>query len=142
MNGRIYGMSNKTALVFAFSVLGLTGCKTLENASTLMASASNPVVTAASKAGATKQSVLATGVKPTREQPTKKINGTCLDFSLNESKGGTDYYVAVNSEGRVVATGFATCAHAENEGIIHSNQPPEMKSKSNKELLRTILESD
>lgn len=135
-------MSNKAVFVFAFYVLGLTGCKTLENASTLIAFSPDPVVTASSKAGATKQSVLAAGVKPTREQPTKNIKGTCLDFSLDKNGRSADYYVAVNSEERVVAFGFATCAEAESRNIIDNSKPPEMKSKSNKELLRTILESD
>lgn len=128
---------NKYWVLALLSGATLSGCKTLESVSTLMNFSADPVVVASSKANATRQTLLATGVKPASEMATTKIKGSCLDYPLHKDDKSIAYYVALNDRDQVVAYGFTTCAQAESAGVIRNSEPP--RSKSNQELLKEVL---
>lgn len=105
----------KLLTLIAISTLGLSGCETFEAISTLNSFGSSPIVQASSNNGATKASILAVGVKPVNEQPTKNFKGSCVDFPLRQEGTSADYYVAFDEKDRVVAYGFTTCSAINSE---------------------------
>lgn len=101
--------------VVALSALGLSGCQMFSAFDSIYTFSSDPVVRAATLSNATKQSVLAAGTKPSKEEPAKNFNGTCIDFVLSKDGKVANYYVAVNEKDQVVASGFFTCAVANSQ---------------------------
>lgn len=129
---------NKLVSIATLSMLFLSGCKTLEAVSTVSTFGSHPTVEAASEKGATKQSVLAAGTKPRKEESTVNFKGTCLDFPLSKNDESTDFYAAFNEKNQIVAWGFNTCK--EQNSSLHNSEPPK-KAASNSEALKQNLKS-
>ncbi|WP_342221452.1 osmotically-inducible lipoprotein OsmE [Candidatus Fukatsuia endosymbiont of Tuberolachnus salignus] len=99
------------------TLVGCTGFSLIKNFG------SEPLVTEASKVGATKQHVLQVGGQPRQSQTIRNGSGTCFDYVLQKEGESTPFYVAFNPQGLVTAGGFTTCNNADQQGLLKAGQP-------------------
>ncbi len=107
-------------IILAFIVVGITGCTGF---SLIRNFGSHPLVTASSQVGSNKQSVMAAGGAPLSKQKIVNGNGDCWDYSLNSGDKHTPFYVAFNKDNMTTHGGFITCAQADKEKILVSEEP-------------------